>query len=68
MKKQKTKQLILNKKTVAGLDGKQMQDVKGGTFVHYTCIGCTATASCSFDVMCCEPPPKRAAAVKEDGI
>ena len=58
MKKQKIKQLILNKETVTGLDSNQMQDVKGGTFVHYTCIDCGGTTSCSLHIMCCPPPEK----------
>lgn len=48
MKKSFEKKLVLNKKTITNLEQKEMNDVRGGSWV-YVC-----TESCSYVYICCD--------------
>jgi hypothetical protein len=54
----KLKQLNLNKKTIARID--DMNEVRGGTMIYHTCMGCQDSTSCSMHIMCCDPPVENA--------
>jgi natural product precursor len=48
MKKKFGKKLVLNKKTITNLEQKDMNDIRGGSWV-YIC-----SDSCSYVYFCCE--------------
>lgn len=56
MKKKLSKQMALNKETIASLQSDEMKRIKGATIIFGTC-DCD-TASCSIPIRCCDPPPE----------
>ncbi len=53
MKKELTRKLVLNKKTISNLDNREMKSIRGATLARPSCA-CDVTESCSL-YFCCPP-------------
>lgn len=61
MKKQLSKELALNKRTVSDLNQVEKKNIKGGFTIFETCVCYTEHKSCSLFLNCCPPPEENMA-------